>query len=279
MANTLRHTFFSLKPDGADTTKLRPSNWNAEHAFAGGALGSLLYRDPAQTDGASWLADVAAGSILVSGGVGAAPAWSASPSLVGILTTTVDGIQTTSTDGSVLENTTPATAAIPVQMPPRTRWVGNGWSTAFLSSHTVAWVAEASPVVAGPQPDGEWRLGFSLDGAALTYPLILTSAGGLTVLQGLQIGATASVNFAGIGFLTGGTLPGQFLLRTNTGAVGVGLDVSSDVILKLRARALGATYATLDCLGLKASGVAGASFGPGPIASITIVNGIVTAAS
>jgi len=85
MSNVLKHKFVSLKADGADTTKLRPSDWDAEHAFSGGALGSILYRDTGESDGASWLADVAVGSVLVSGGVGAAPAWSASPYISGQL--------------------------------------------------------------------------------------------------------------------------------------------------------------------------------------------------
>lgn len=80
MANVIKHKFVSAAAEGSDASKVRTSNWNDEHAFAGGALGSLLYRDTGQTDGASWLADVAVGSVLVSGGVGAAPAWSATPS-------------------------------------------------------------------------------------------------------------------------------------------------------------------------------------------------------
>ncbi len=87
MAGILRHLFPSLKADGADATKVRASDWNADHSFAGGALGSILYRDTGATDGAAWLADVATGSVLVSGGVGVAPAWSASPSLTGLSVT------------------------------------------------------------------------------------------------------------------------------------------------------------------------------------------------
>jgi hypothetical protein len=71
--------FTSPKADGTDPSKLRPSNWNRIVAilsslFDGAdASGSILLRDATDaTDGASWLADVAAGSVLVSGGVGAA---------------------------------------------------------------------------------------------------------------------------------------------------------------------------------------------------------------
>lgn len=71
---------------------------------------------------------------------------------------------------------------------------------------------------------------------------------------------------------------GQVNVTNNAQAAGVGLDVGTDAILKVRTRAQSG-YATVDVLGLKASGAAGASFGPGLASSLTIVNGIVTAAS
>ena len=80
----LKHGFVSAVADDPDPDLIQPSHWNDEHAFDGGALGSLLIRDTGASEGASWLADVAAGSVLVSGGVGAAPAWSASPSLTSL---------------------------------------------------------------------------------------------------------------------------------------------------------------------------------------------------
>lgn len=98
MANVLKHKFQSAKSDNADTTKVQPSNWNAEHAFAGGALGSLLYRDTGQSDGASWLANVAKGSLLASQGVGTAPAYQSKPWLdVRDYGTTADGATDDST--------------------------------------------------------------------------------------------------------------------------------------------------------------------------------------
>lgn len=51
----LLHSFVSAIPSGTDTTKLRPSDWNAEHVFSGGSIGSLLYRDTGATNGATWL--------------------------------------------------------------------------------------------------------------------------------------------------------------------------------------------------------------------------------
>jgi len=83
--------FQSAKPDGTDTSKLRPSNWNRVVTLINSLLdgadaaGSLLLRDPTDvTDGAAWLPGVAVGSVLVSGGVAAAPAWSAAPLLTSL---------------------------------------------------------------------------------------------------------------------------------------------------------------------------------------------------
>lgn len=90
---SLKHAFESAAADSGNANKLRPSNWGSTstdytttptHVFSGGALGSLFYRDTGQADGSNWLADVAVGSVLVSGGVGAAPAWSATPTLTSL---------------------------------------------------------------------------------------------------------------------------------------------------------------------------------------------------
>lgn len=54
MANTVKHKKVSTVADGADTTKVRPLDWNAEHAFAGGANDQPLVRDSAASDGAAF---------------------------------------------------------------------------------------------------------------------------------------------------------------------------------------------------------------------------------
>lgn len=84
MSNVVKHNFTSAKSDGADVTKVQPSNWNAEHNFAGGATGSLLAYDNGQSDKANWLADVAVGQVLTSGGVGAMPVYSANPAVTSL---------------------------------------------------------------------------------------------------------------------------------------------------------------------------------------------------
>lgn len=50
----LRHLFVSTASDGPDASKLRPSNWNAEHVFTGGVDGNILVRDSVVPEGASW---------------------------------------------------------------------------------------------------------------------------------------------------------------------------------------------------------------------------------
>jgi hypothetical protein len=87
MSQLVKHLKVSAIADGPDPNQVNPSDWNASHVFSGGALGGLLMRDTGDaTYGASWIASVAAGSVLISNGVGAAPTWAASLTLGGNLT-------------------------------------------------------------------------------------------------------------------------------------------------------------------------------------------------
>jgi len=99
----------------------------------------------------------------------------------------------------------------------------------------------------------------------------LTTTGSITVAGNINPGTGSQINWSG---RTHVLVPadGQFNLTTAAESAGVGLDVTSDAVLMLRTRAQSA-YATLDVLGLKASGVAGAT---GTFANVTVVNGIVT---
>jgi hypothetical protein len=86
MAQLVKHLKVSSIADGPDPNQVNPSDWNASHVFSGGALGGLLMRDSGDaTYGASWLASVAAGSVLISNGVGAVPTWASSFTLGGNL--------------------------------------------------------------------------------------------------------------------------------------------------------------------------------------------------
>ena len=86
-------------------------------------------------------------------------------------------IQTTSTDGVLIENTTPATSVVPVQMSPRTNWLAQVWNTtATAVSQTMSFIAEVLPT-SGATPTGVLRFGYSLAGAAYSYYMYLTSRG------------------------------------------------------------------------------------------------------
>src|SRR5882724_9007702 len=52
---TLLHKFVSAKADGGDATLVRPTNWNNDHNFSGGADGQQLVFDSTQADKGSWV--------------------------------------------------------------------------------------------------------------------------------------------------------------------------------------------------------------------------------
>lgn len=54
MGDHLLHKFVTAKLNGADTTLLRPSNWNEEHIFHGGATGQVLGWDATSSDQVKW---------------------------------------------------------------------------------------------------------------------------------------------------------------------------------------------------------------------------------
>ena len=90
-------------------------------------------------------------------------------------------LATTSTDGAVLQNTTASTAGVPVQQSPRLRLRSNVWNTTVTAANnTNDWFIESVPVSAAT-PSGLLKVGSSLNEAAATYPMTLTSAGNLTI--------------------------------------------------------------------------------------------------
>lgn len=114
-------------------------------------------------------------------------------------TITRAGIATTSTDALLATNTTGATSGVPVQYSPRLRLRGTAWDTS--ASETLDWFIENQPASAAT-PTSTLNFGHSLNGAAATAPMTLTSAGSLTVLGSLNSGSGANVNagnaFSGI---------------------------------------------------------------------------------
>lgn len=70
MALSYKHAFVSAVPDGADATKIRPSNWNAEHTVTM-ATGRILGRSTASTGAVEEITPV--GLTLSGGNLTAAP--------------------------------------------------------------------------------------------------------------------------------------------------------------------------------------------------------------
>lgn len=71
MAFSRNHAFVSAIPDGADATVVRPSNWNANHGITDAVSGGIPYFSSTTAEGTSAL--LAANSIVLGGGSGAAP--------------------------------------------------------------------------------------------------------------------------------------------------------------------------------------------------------------
>jgi hypothetical protein len=125
-----------------------------------------------------------------------------------------------------------------------------------------------------------------LNGAAATFPITLSAMGNVLTLPiagtGIKspyliLGSVASgyLSFTGLGYLQS-SADAKWTWLNNAASAGVGFDFATDAVLKIRTRAQSA-YATVDALGYSVGGVAGASKGAGPVTSITVVNGIVTA--
>lgn len=135
------------------------------------------------------------------------------------------------------------------------------------------------------------NFGLAFDGTTATFtpPVSMLSTlfvtGLITTSGGILTNTNGDITISAARFLSWNTrasmnspADSQANITNFAGTVGAGFDISTDAVLKVRTRAQ-TGYATVDCLGLKASGAAGANFGPSAVASLTIVNGIVTAAS
>jgi hypothetical protein len=98
--------------------------------------------------------------------------------------------------------------------------LGNAWDTA--ASQSVAFFVEALPATAAT-PTGTFKLGYSLNAAAATYPLTLTSAGALTSLTSTTatdfFATSAGFNIPNVGYFRSNafgnrlTLPADGLQR------------------------------------------------------------------
>lgn len=98
----VKPAFQSLFPDSGEATKFGPNAWNAARLFSGGVDGDLAVRDSGSATGASWIASVAAGQVLVSMGAGVKPAYSATPSVTAITASRVNVDEIAAVSGGVI---------------------------------------------------------------------------------------------------------------------------------------------------------------------------------
>lgn len=101
------------------------------------------------------------------------------------------GLAVTSTNALSITNSTAATDGVKDQMSGSLRFRGYSWTGA--ASQSVDFFLENLPANAAT-PTGTFKLGYSLNGAAATYPMTITSAGVVTLLNAgaLNTGTTDS---------------------------------------------------------------------------------------
>ncbi len=211
---------------------------------------------------------------LIVKGKGAGTVNITSPiSLTGAETITVAGIAATSTDGLVVTNTTPATALVPVQRSPRIRLHANVWNTtATAATNTSDWEIEAAPV-SSTAPTGRLLFGYSSNGGAYTFPMIVDGVGNLTIVgpSGVSMPNAASVTFGTRGYITGGGTDGSFLLRVSDVTAGVALDVAGvDGTLTVRQRSGGSTFGHVSAASVRGTAVAFASLPAAPVEGMLV---------
>ena len=198
----------------------------------------------------------------------------------GTVTAEQDGIAATSTDGFIALNATLATNAVRVQQAPRLRFSGNVWNTTSVAANnTDDWWIEAVPTSAAT-PSSTLKFGSSLNGGAVNYRLTVGSDGSVGFVTANLTGNVNVANGSHVSFGSRGDLTspgdGQLNLTTSATTAGFGLDGATDTVMKVRTRAQ-TGYATVDALGYRVSGAAGASGTGTVISAITVVNGIITA--
>ena len=188
------------------------------------------------------------------------------PIFTGTILDTQPNLITTPAPGISATNPTLATAGVPVQIAPSHCWNGNVWNTTNVAANnTDQWCLTSVPA-SGTTPSGLFKFGSSLNGSGTTYPATLSSAGVLTISSTLNSGtlnssgalivAAAQAMQFGVtrSYLTA-PADAQFNIQNAAGTAGIGFDISTDSLVKIRTRAQSG-YGTVDALAYNASGTA-----------------------
>jgi len=161
----------------------------------------------------------------------------------GLSTFTLNGIGATPTDSVLLTNTT-AAANNAQQVSPANHWRSNGWETTGPSSQSVDFRAYSLPAQ-GTTASGSFRIDSSINGAAYSNVMSLTSAG---VLSATSVNATAGMTvFSGFVqaqrfIVTSSSVPnnGMYLPAANT----VGISSNSAARMQIDANGVVQVAAT-----------------------------------
>lgn len=235
----------------------------------GGSAGAILYEDAAQNLAA--LADVALGQVLVSGGVGAIPAYSGSPSLSGNLSFTKEVAHTI----TVSQSTTAATAGAALTMT-----AGAATAAAASNGGNINITAGASTGAAGGNGGSARQTGGAAIGGTGGSSRVIGGAstnavGGLVQIIGGVGGTTGGDAFltGGVGTVTGGAVDIDGGAGGAGGAVTIGTANAASITIGrtgIVTRHLGNASLGLTALGTNANLCLG--FSNGAVAPTTSVD-------
>ncbi len=123
-----------------------------------------------------------------------------------LLTVQKDNIVTTSTDGILLQNTTPSTVSVTAQYSPRLRIVGQGWkSNATAANQQTEWYLENQPFSRGVAPDNSLvfqSVRNGSNGGVISFCQTDISNATFILLDGVVGRCDTTVGFTGIGTST-----------------------------------------------------------------------------
>ena len=196
------------------------------------AVGDLIYASAAPCT-LSKLADVATGQVLVSGGVGVAPAYSATPTVT-TLTAIQNSIAAVATDGLISQNTQASTVLVTAQQSPRLRFAGTGWDSDDAISRTADMWVQLLPST-GTTIASALQIQQSIAGGGATTPFSLSNGGSLTIGGTLNAGTNVVAASTGA-FLLGSrgglaaSADGVFNLANNATTGCTSVSIGADLV-------------------------------------------------
>lgn len=167
--------------------------------------------------------------------------WVSIQSIASAISISINNITTVSTNALTLQNTTAATSGVPVQQSPRLQWCGTAWNSVGTVSQTDCFLAEVLPATAAGTTNATWRLGATIAGGGITYPMTVNSAtGNLVVTGGVVAGSGQSFGASSSFFLTG-VSSGIFKVQNDAANAGVDFNVATDGHFLISSRSAAAT--------------------------------------